>query len=444
MRKNLQFFFLIGLFLQSTFAFSQLNSPYSRLGLGNYTYPTYAGQYGMGGVSNALLLTNDISYQNPASYSFLLKSNLDIGISFKANEITQYNESTLTTDGNLNYIAFGFSPDNSRSRHDYGFSLGMVPYAAYQYQIQSQTEVTDDTLLGIQEYEYTGTGGILKAYLGFAYNYSFGYDSTGKSYNNSLGIGINTGYLFGRLNNKTVTTFPEEVNSVSTKLLRETDMGGGFIDFGLAYQAKIGKMHTLNIGVSGNPSFKVDGTQSLSWFNINKMGNAEVITDTLYFSPDSMGEITLPSQLHFGVSWNNYRRAGLDVPRWLVAAEYSRLNWNQYSGFQYSDSLLANYRLKFGAELMPPRQGKTGETKLPIAYRVGFYYGTSYLEVYEQQLSEFGITFGLGLPVRGSKINFAFQYGSRGSGDLLQENTYSFYLGFNLFDANWFYKRKLN
>lgn len=443
MQINFKVLISIGLLLQSLFAFSQVNSPYSRLGLGNYTYPSYAGQHGMAGVTNALFLPNDISYQNPASYSFLLKSNLDVGIAFRVNDISQHNESTLTTDGNINYLSFGFSPDNSRSRHDYGFSLGIVPYSLYQYQIQTETANTD-TLLGIQDYEYTGDGGILKAYLGFAYSYAFGYDSLKKSYKNTLGVGINTGYLFGRLNNKTVTTFPDEVNSVSTKLLRETDMGGGFIDFGLAYQAKIGKMYSLNIGLSGNPSYRVDGTESLSWFNINKTGDAETITDTLYFSPDSVGVIVLPSQFHFGVSWNNYRRSGLDAARWLVAAEYSQLNWDQYRGFQYSDSLLANYRLKFGAEFLPPRKNKIGESKLPIAYRAGFYYGTSYLEIYDQQLKEFGITFGIGLPARGSKINLAFQYGSRGSGDLLKENIYNFYLGFNLFDANWFYKRKLN
>ena len=443
MQTNCKVFLSIFLLVQSFIALSQVNSPYSRLGVGNYTYPAYAGQHGMAGVTNALFLANDISYQNPASYSFLLKSNLDIGIGFRITDISQGNINTTSTDGNINYLAFGFSPDNSRNRHDFGFSLGLVPYAVHEYQIESETDGSD-TILGRQDYQYIGNGGILKAYLGAAYSLQFGYDSLKKSYKNTIGIGLNTGYLFGRLNNITIASFPDQTNSVSTKLLRETEMGGGFVDFGLAYQAKIGKMYSFNVGVSGNPTFRVNGKQSLSWFNINQVGDAETITDTLYFAPDSSGIVTLPSQLHVGISFNNYRRSGLDEPRWLVAAEYSQLNWDKYEGFQYSDSLLANYRLKFGAEFMPPRKSKIGETKLPIAYRAGFYYGTSYLEIYDQQLQEFGITFGIGLPARGSKINLAFQYGSRGKGDLMQENIYNIYVGFNLFDANWFYKRKLN
>lgn len=443
MRNTNKNFFIALFILQSICVSAQVNSPYSRIGIGNYTYPAYAGQHGMAGVTNSLFLANDISYQNPASYSYLLKSNLDVGIAYRIDNISDQTESTTTADGAVNYLAFGFSPDNSRSRHDFGFSVGLVPYAVHEYQIQTSVEAAD-TLLGNQEYEYNGNGGILKAYFGMAYNFEFGFDSLKKSYKNSIGIGFNTGYLFGRLNNNTIASFPDQVNSVSTKLTRETQMGGGFFDLGFAYQAKIGKMYSLNVGISGNPKFTVDGTQSLSWFNINKNGDVETITDTLYFSPDSAGRITLPSQLHFGVTWNNYRRSGLDEPRWLVSAEFSQLNWDQYVGFQYSDSLATSYRLKFGGEYMPPRKSKIGETKLPIAYRAGFYVGTNYVEVYDEQLQEFGITFGLGLPAKGSKINLGFQYGSRGAPDLLQENFYIFYLGFNLFDANWFYKRKLN
>ncbi|MFN3938960.1 MAG: hypothetical protein ACK4IY_00145 [Chitinophagales bacterium] len=419
-----------------------MNSPYSRIGLGNYTYPAFAGQHGMAGVTTSLFLPNDISYQNPASYSFLLKSNLDLGIVFRTNDIQQGVESTTTTDGAINYIAFGFSPDNARSRHDFGFSVGLVPYAVHEYQIETEQENTD-TLLGLQQYQYTGNGGVLKSFLGIGYSYDFGYDSLKKSHTNTIGIGINTGYLFGRLSNETIASFPDQVNSVNTKLLRETQMGGTFMDLGLAYQAQIGKYYSLNFGLSGNPTFTISGKQSLSWFNIQD-NEAETITDTLYFAPDSAGTVTFPSQFHAGVTFNNYRKTGLDFSRWLVSLEYSQLNWEEYRGFQYSDSLVSSYRLKFGAELLPPRKNKLGETKLPIAYRAGFYYGTSYLEIYEQQLSEFGITFGLGLPARGSKINFAFQYGYRGNGNYLQENIYNFYLGFNLFDANWFFKRKIN
>jgi len=61
-----------------------------------------------------------------------------------------------------------------------------------------------------------------------------------------------------------------------------------------------------------------------------------------------------------------------------------------------------------------------------------------------QPIEDFGITFGLGLPVGGvSKINIAVELGQLGTldGGLIKENYTNIMLGFSLSDI-WFIKRK--
>ena len=63
-------------------------------------------------------------------------------------------------------------------------------------------------------------------------------------------------------------------------------------------------------------------------------------------------------------------------------------------------------------------------------------------------IDDFGISFGLGLPLgnRYSSLNMGFEYGQKGttSNNLLQENYFNFRLSLSLTDINWFIKRKID
>jgi len=52
-----------------------------------------------------------------------------------------------------------------------------------------------------------------------------------------------------------------------------------------------------------------------------------------------------------------------------------------------------------------------------VHYRVGGYYSNSYLRLQENQIQDYGITFGVGLPFRNTKTSFnlAFVFGQRGT-----------------------------
>jgi hypothetical protein len=94
-----------------------------------------------------------------------------------------------------------------------------------------------------------------------------------------------------------------------------------------------------------------------------------------------------------------------------------------------------------------------------INYRLGLYYNKTYLNINSKNINEFGITFGLGLPISKTDkgegtmikrklppmINLSFSYSNRGTlkNNLIKEQFLQFSIGLNLHDI-WFVKRKFN
>jgi len=102
--------------------------------------------------------------------------------------------------------------------------------------------------------------------------------------------------------------------------------------------------------------------------------------------------------------------------------------------------------MHFGAEYLPDAEALRGFHKF-ISYRVGGYYSNYYLQVNDTQLEDYGITFGLGLPVRTMKssINVAFTLGTRGTtqDSLVKENYGIVTFNVTLHDL-WFRKRRFD
>jgi hypothetical protein len=132
---------------------------------------------------------------------------------------------------------------------------------------------------------------------------------------------------------------------------------------------------------------------------------------------------------------------------WLFGIDFVNQNWDQYRFFDQTDLVRNKWELRLGTELRPaPKRNYFSN----VSYRAGFFIGPDYIKV-DQKLSQFGISFGMGLPVvnhnrlspgQATLINLAFEYGKRGNNNnLLRENTFRFLLGFSLSDF-WFIKRK--
>ena len=82
-----------------------------------------------------------------------------------------------------------------------------------------------------------------------------------------------------------------------------------------------------------------------------------------------------------------------------------------------------------------------------MTYRAGIRYEDTGIMIRNESINDFGISFGLGLPVGRSlsNLNVGFEFGKRGTTDsgLIKENYANFHISLSLNDK-WFIKRKYN
>ena len=102
--------------------------------------------------------------------------------------------------------------------------------------------------------------------------------------------------------------------------------------------------------------------------------------------------------------------------------------------------------LSLGGFIVPDYDSFTSYWKR-ATYRAGVRFENTGLEINNETINEFGISFGVGLPVGKlfSNANLGIEIGQRGttSQNLIQENFVNFQLSLSLNDR-WFQKRKYN
>ena len=131
--------------------------------------------------------------------------------------------------------------------------------------------------------------------------------------------------------------------------------------------------------------------------------------------------------------------------KWLIGADFNWNNWADYTYKGINDSLNNSFRISIGG-MIKPNYNSSNYLKR-ITYRAGFRYEPGYLKIRGEQINEFGISFGLGLPLRKSKstINLGVEFGKKGTqtNGLIEENFTKFTIGFSAYDF-WFFKRKFD
>jgi hypothetical protein len=161
--------------------------------------------------------------------------------------------------------------------------------------------------------------------------------------------------------------------------------------------------------------------------------------DTTY-EIESKNSIRMPSTFGIGLSYNN-------INKLEVNADYYHAAWSKSTFLGATDQLITDRnRFSAGFEYIPEAFSIRSYLKR-VKYRAGIHYEESYLKLNNHQISEFGISFGAGLPFPKSKstANFAFELGKKGTTDydLVKNNYAKFSLYLNFYDY-WFIKRKFD
>ena len=428
-------------------ATAQDNSPYSRFGLGDVVPNTNMVNRSMGGVSAGYADVLSINFNNPASYSSFKtyledkskrpvsgRALLDVGVNLTNRTLRSPNQTETFTSSNLifNYIQLGVP-----LRNNWGLSFGLRPVTRIGYKIDRREQLfnpNDGHLIDSALTEFTGSGGAFLPTIGTGF--AIGH----------LSLGANMGYLFGKKEYTTTRSFLNDTvqyNSGSDSV--RTSFGSLFFTAGAQYRINFNKHTLLRLGVSGNLKQTINATQDIATNTVLRDPvNGNNIVDSVYSQKDIKGKIIYPSSYTAGfmLEHNNDNLSG-----WSFGVDYVQNKWSEYRFFGSTDSVQDNWELRVGGQIRP----KPATNYLSnVAYRAGFYIGPDYIKV-GQKLPQFGVTFGMALPIVGfnqssrgqfTMLNIGLEYGKRGNNDnLLKENIFRLSLGFNFSDI-WFSKRK--
>jgi len=168
--------------------------------------------------------------------------------------------------------------------------------------------------------------------------------------------------------------------------------------------------------------------------------NDSVIIDPNFIigQDTAMNQLSIPERIGVGIAFG--------IPQKLIfTGDFYKQDW---TGVMSGENFATTNRtsMHFGLEYIPDVDAIRGYYKF-MSYRAGGYYTKSYLMVNGQQLEDYGITFGVGLPVKTlrSSINVAFTLGTRGTTEynLVKENYGIITFNVTLHDL-WFRKRRFD
>jgi hypothetical protein len=420
----------LGVNAQST---ATTSSPYSRYGLGDISPMLLPQNVGMGGIGVATNSINGffaVNPLNPASYSSMKLTVIDIGVYGKFNTLNKTGQtSQQNSNFRLSHIAFGI-PVSSKS----AFSFGLMPYSELGYSYRQSGQLGTDTA----NYIYSGDGGLSKFYLGY-----------GIGIGKHLSIGANVSYIFGNLKETQSTEIPSLPLVLNSRIEESNSITGLNYDYGVQYGVDFSPRRHLTFGYSGSASTKLNTVNSYivsSYKTDPSTGDEGVATDSLVNRQQPSAKILLPMINRFGIS---YQYDG----KFLVGADYTMSNWSKLTVAGVNKGLRDSKTLNVGGQFTPNINSLSSYWSA-VDYRAGFIYDQTYLNVnsggVNNNIKRYAATLGLGLPLRGStssfyKINMAAEIGRRGTltNGLVKENYVNVHLSFTLNDK-WFTKYRFD
>lgn len=426
--RKKQFILLLAIIASPVLAQVNTHSPYSRFGLGQLSLPGYGQNQAMGSSGIALRSNKQINYINPAAYTAIDTMSFLFDFGLNASN-TRYQTTELNselTNFNLDHLAIGFAISKW-----WKAAAGIGPYSSIGYNILDQKSLPN---IGLIDYSFEGTGGLNNFYLG-----------TSVLVFKRLSLGINMSNIFGYLENIQRTDFPTDAEAAQTYAENRMVVRDHVFTFGIQYHELLKEKYFIALGAIYENQSSLNTNQTLLYQNFFP-GNAVALNDSTIVSPTFQleknsykGEIIYPARIGAGISF------GIDK-KLILSGDYQTQNWSNSLIMGESDSLVNSNSMNFGMEYTPNYEALRGYLNR-VHYRFGGYYSNSYLRIRGEQIQDYGITFGVGLPFKGTKttFNLGMVLGQRGTTDnsLIKENYGIINLSFTLHDF-WFFKRKFD
>lgn len=371
--------FLIIFVVSAEFSFSQGGSNYSIFGLGDINSTISSGYEGMGGTSVAMPLSSTINLTNPALISCLTTTRLLTGYRFNQNFISSEKSSLFQNNGNINGLVIAFVFDSTQK---ISASLGLIPSTKVNFAISKdfETKYLDQTIKGTST--YNGTGGLSSFFFNF-----------GSRITNGLYLGGTIYANFGSIIYSNEVTYPAAY-TFSTYYDQEDYFSGLGYKFGVFYE--------FTESISVGAYYGDYGKLSVERY---KRYSSELAKDTAFIENF---DINPPKSFGFGISYK--------TGKFLLGTDYKHLI---ISDLNYSNSTFNKFRngseISFGG-VRYGNPNRRADYLDRIDYRFGFTLNNLYYEVAAQNINEYKLSFGAGLPFAESGLlDIALILGKRGT-----------------------------
>lgn len=429
---------LIVLCATSARSFAQINSPYSRYGLGDINPSGNVVNKGMGGLSAAYMDHQSVNFLNPASYSRIGLTTFDVSLEIENRTLKNTAKTDKYSTANLtfNYLTVGL-PLNKKGT--WGMAFGLRPVSKINYKVESRerlnvAQTLKDSILSL----YEGSGGSYKGFIG-----------TGVKFG-GLSLGANVGYHFGQEDLSTRRIFiNDSVAYYKSNSANSISFGGFFAETGLQYDAQLGKSGYFRFGATYGLKHNLSAEKDVirETFSYNGTSGAPEQLDSVYKATGIAGNIKFPQNYSVGFVIGKTDTL-TRTEKWMIGVQYEGTKWDDYSFYGQKDQVKNSYMFRVGGQLTPDLLGPNLFSRL--TYRAGFYFGKDYVNIKNTQLPVFAVTLGAGIPVKRrsyysnqfTTINLGLEFGKRGNNSsLVTENIFKLHIGLSLSDI-WFQKRR--
>ncbi len=397
-------------------------SPYSYFGIGDLRSNGSIENQMMGGIS----MYGDsihINIQNPAAYAKLGLMTYTVAVSHKEFRLKTFNEEQNSSVTNIDYLAIGLPLSKG-----FGLGFGLMPYTSVGYNLVSERLNADQATVTNQ---LTGEGGLNRFFL------SAGYKLT-----KDLSIGVTGNFNFGTLSGNRIQSVENILFGTADR--KESRVNGFDFNYALNYNPSVKGKYTLfsSVLVNTQGNLTSENTQEIGSFSLSTGQNIEVLNVNLDAQGLRYTELKIPTTTTLGLGFGQDKK-------WFVGAEYSFQGFSNFSNdFLRLDNLTYQdaSSISLGGYFIPDYTSFTSYAKR-VTYRAGIRNTKTGMVVNNKEINNFGITFGMGLPlgVDFSNLNLGLEVGRRGTTDaaLIEETYFKVNLGLSLNDR-WFIKRKIN
>jgi hypothetical protein len=417
--------FVLAFLCFATYAVSAQNgsvSPYSLFGVGELRQARTIDNQSMGGLG---MYTDSIHIHlnNPAALGKLALTSFSAAVSHKELRLETNAAKQTSSVSTLEYLAVALPIMFQRA----GIGFGLKPYSAIGYSLLNET--TDPQGNQVTS-TYTGDGGLNQVYL-----------SAGFRLMKDLNVGATVNYYFGNLEKSRLQETEDVI--FGTVDQRRSDLDGFDFNFGMTYTPRFGKYNLFtSVRVNTQANIVSVNEQQIGSVVAGTLRPIEISDVDLEAVNLKNTEIKIPTTTSIGLGFGEDRH-------WFIGGEYS---FQKYSDFvntflkedntEYEDA--SSYAL--GGYFVPDYTSIDSFFDR-ITYRAGVRLDNTGLIVNDKPIENFGITFGLGIPVGSnfSNLNLGFEVGRRGTqmNDLVRESYFKFSIGL-AFNARWFMKRQIN